>query len=124
MKILGIDNVVVVVGDLAEARRFYHEVMGLPVAFEVAEQGIVLFKLGEEVPGLLAKVSRDLPAETGHGMRLWLEVPDARAAAEEIGLEPLAPPFEVFTGWTVEFADPWGNRIGLTDYTKKPELGR
>jgi predicted enzyme related to lactoylglutathione lyase len=44
--------------------------------------------------------------------------------AAELGLVPLAPPFEVFTGWTVEFADPWGNRIGLTDYTKKPEMGR
>jgi predicted enzyme related to lactoylglutathione lyase len=124
MKILGIDNVLVAVGDLAEARLFYHGVLGLPVVFEVAEQGIILFKLGEETPGLLAKVSQDLPGEAGHGMRLWLEVPDARAAAAELGLEPLVPPFEVFTGWTVEFADPWGNRIGLTDYTKKPELGR
>ncbi|MGQ4372956.1 VOC family protein, partial [Streptomyces violaceoruber] len=22
------------------------------------------------------------------------------------------------------FADPWGNVIGLTDYSKRPELGR
>jgi catechol 2,3-dioxygenase-like lactoylglutathione lyase family enzyme len=124
MKILGIDNVLVAVGDLAEARRFYHEVLGLPVVLEVAEQGIILFELGGETPGLLAKVSQHPSAEPGHGMRLWLEVADARAAAAELGLEPLAPPLEVFTGWTVEFADPWGNRIGFTDYTKKPELGR
>jgi predicted enzyme related to lactoylglutathione lyase len=29
--------------------------------------------------------------------------------------------FEVQTGWTVEFADPAGNVVGLTDYTKRPE---
>jgi len=27
-------------------------------------------------------------------------------------------------GWTVEVADPWGNVLGFTDYTKRPELGR
>ena len=66
MKILGIDNVLVPVGDLVEARQFYHEVLGLAVVFEVAEQGIILFKLGEETPGLLAKVGQDLPGEAGH----------------------------------------------------------
>jgi hypothetical protein len=30
----------------------------------------------------------------------------------------------VFTGWTVEIPDPWGNVIGLTDYTKQPHLAR
>lgn len=28
------------------------------------------------------------------------------------------------TGWTVEVTDPWGNVLGFTDYTKRPELGR
>jgi len=36
----------------------------------------------------------------------------------------LDAPFPVATGWTVEFADLWGNVIGLTDYSKRPELGR
>jgi hypothetical protein len=31
-------------------------------------------------------------------------VADARAVAAGVGGEP----FEVFTGWTVEVADPWG----------------
>ena len=30
------------------------------------------------------------------------------------------PAFEINTGWVVEFADPWGNVIGLTDYAKDP----
>ncbi|MEV6151210.1 hypothetical protein AB0L53_12800 [Nonomuraea sp. NPDC052129] len=48
------------------------------------------------------------------------EAPDARAAAKELG----GSAFEVFTGWTVEIADPWGNVIGLTDYVKQPRLSR
>jgi hypothetical protein len=58
---------------------------------------------------------------------LWLEVRDARAAAAALrarGLEPAEEPFEVATGWTVEVADPWGNVIGLTDYTMDPSRGR
>lgn len=59
--------------------------------------------------------------------RVWLETTDARTAAtalREAGVPPLDEPFPVATGWTVEFADPWGNVIGLTDYSKRPELGR
>jgi predicted enzyme related to lactoylglutathione lyase len=37
---------------------------------------------------------------------------------------PLAPPFLIPTGWAFEVQDPWGNVIGFTDYTAKPELGR
>ncbi|GAA3221441.1 hypothetical protein GCM10020256_28240 [Streptomyces thermocoprophilus] len=59
--------------------------------------------------------------------RLWIEVPDARAMGERLaaaGIPPLEEPFSVATGWTVEVADPWGNVVGFTDYTKRPELGR
>ncbi|WP_373304345.1 VOC family protein, partial [Streptomyces anandii] len=59
--------------------------------------------------------------------RVWLEVADARAAARELtasGIVLLDQPFAVATGWSVEIADPWGNVLGFTDYTKRPELGR
>jgi predicted enzyme related to lactoylglutathione lyase len=58
---------------------------------------------------------------------VWLEVPDARAAARELtgaGIALLDAPFSVSTGWTVEVADPWGNVLGFTDYSKRPELAR
>ncbi|GGX67728.1 hypothetical protein GCM10010510_10170 [Streptomyces anandii JCM 4720] len=58
---------------------------------------------------------------------MWLEVADARAAARELtasGIVLLDQPFAVATGWSVEIADPWGNVLGFTDYTKRPELGR
>jgi predicted enzyme related to lactoylglutathione lyase len=121
MKVLGVDNVLLGVPDLAHARRFYTDLLGLKVRFEVAEAGIILFAIGDEEPGLLVRAGDSRPP------RLWLEVPDARAAAEElqsVGLTPLAPAFEVFTGWTVELADPAGNVVGLTDYVKQPSRAR
>jgi predicted enzyme related to lactoylglutathione lyase len=121
-EVLGIDNVLISVGDLDEAARFYADKLGLPVRMRFDEAGIVLFGIGPEEPGLLARRS-----EEPTSARLWLEVPDARQTAEVLagrGVTPLAPPFNVHTGWTVEVADPWGNVIGFTDYTLQPERGR
>jgi predicted enzyme related to lactoylglutathione lyase len=59
--------------------------------------------------------------------RLWLEVPDARAAGKvlaDAGLALLGEPRELRTGWLVEVADPWGNVVGLTDYLLAPERAR
>ncbi|MCF4140004.1 VOC family protein [Streptomyces sp. Tue 6430] len=127
-ELLGFDNVLLPVGDLGEAVRFY-ERAGFAVAFRFDEAGIALLKVGGETPGVLLRVEEAL----GHRPppwacpRLWLEVPDARAAARALadaGIQPLDGPFPGATGWTVEVADPWGNVLGLTDYSKRPELGR
>ncbi|MFI9404225.1 VOC family protein [Nocardia sp. NPDC052316] len=127
MDIRGIDNVLVPVGNLAAALEFYANGLGLSVRFTVPERGIALFGVAAETPGIMAMVD---PA-AGHGsppaIRIWLEVPDARAAAAELegrGVDMLTAPFEVATGWSVEVADPWGNVIGLTDYLKRPDLAR
>lgn len=127
MTVRGIDNVLIPVGDLTAAKRFYTGILGLTVKFELAERGIALFKLGDEEPGLLLRTDPAAGTSTGPAMRVWLEVPDARTTSNDLrerGIHPLTPPFEVATGWTVELADPWGNIIGLTDYTKRPSLAR
>ncbi|KOU62824.1 extradiol dioxygenase [Streptomyces sp. MMG1533] len=127
-ELLGFDNLLLPVGDLAEAVGFY-ERAGFTVGFRFDEGGIALLKVGGETPGIL------LREEEGFGHRpppwpaprVWLEVPDARRAARELaaaGIAPLDEPFSVATGWTVEVADPWGNVIGFTDYGKRPELAR
>lgn len=120
MKVLGIDNVLFGVGELAQAVEFYSSRIGLPVKFEVAEAGIAAFRIGREEPGLLVRAK---PAEP----RVWFEVQDARQFADELGqrgVELLARPFEVHTGWAFEIADPWGNVIGFTDYLKDPARAR
>ncbi|TKR23548.1 VOC family protein [Cellulomonas hominis] len=124
MEVLGIDNVFRQVGDLDQAVAFYTGVLGLRLHRRFDAMGTALFAVGDEVPGLGVQVV-DAPRTDGH--RVWVEVPDARAAARELtdrGATLCAPPFEVGTGWTVEVADPWGNVTGFTDYVLRPELGR
>ncbi|GHH86352.1 VOC family protein [Streptomyces capitiformicae] len=127
-ELLGFDNVLLPVGDLGEAVGFY-ERAGFEVAFRLDEAEIALLKVGKETPGVLLRVEEELRHRPPMwaSARVWLEVRDARAAARALaaaGVQPLDPPFPVATGWTVEFADPWGNVIGLTDYSKRPELAR
>lgn len=127
MEIVGLDSILLAVGDLEEARRFYGDRLSLPVRFELPDLEVAAFGLGQGRPALVVKrreLAEHPPRETP---RVWLEVPDARAAASELragGVRSVGDPFEVQTGWTVEVADPWGNVIGLTDYAKRPELGR
>ncbi|GGJ20700.1 VOC family protein [Streptomyces brasiliensis] len=127
-ELLGFDNVLLPVGDLGEAVGFY-ERAGFVVGFRLDEAGIALLKVGGETPGILLRV------EEGFGYRppmwpsprVWLEVPDARVAARrltEAGIGLLDEPFATATGWVMEVADPWGNVLGFTDYSKRPELGR
>ncbi|MDT9700021.1 VOC family protein [Streptomyces sp. P17] len=127
-ELLGFDNMLLPVGDLGEAVGFY-EHAGFTVAFRFDEAGIALLKVGGETPGILLRQEEALEHRPPpwHSPRLWLEVPDARAAARRLagaGIAPLDEPFPVATGWTVEVADPWGNVFGLTDYSKRPALGR
>ncbi|MFR9796322.1 VOC family protein [Streptomyces sp. MS06] len=127
-ELLGFDNVLLPVGDLDRAVAFY-ERAGFAVGFRFDEAGIALLQVGGETPGILLRQEDGL----GHrpppwpSPRIWLEVPDARAAARRLaatGVTPLDEPFSSATGWTVEIADPWGNVVGFTDYTKRPELAR
>ncbi|MFF3223142.1 VOC family protein [Nocardia suismassiliense] len=127
MDIRGIDNVLVPVGNLAAALEFYANGLGLSVRFTVPERGIALFGVAAETPGIMAMVDPAAGQGSPPAIRIWLEVPDARAAATELegrGVDMLTAPFEVATGWSVEVADPWGNVIGLTDYLERPDLAR
>ncbi|MVO83565.1 VOC family protein [Streptomyces sp. p1417] len=126
--LLGFDNALFPVGDLDESVGFY-ERAGFPVTRRLDEAGLAILKVGPETPGVLLRVEdgigrRPPPWPTP---RVWLEVPDARAKARSLaaaGIPVLAEPHSVATGWTVEIADPWGNVVGFTDYSKRPELGR
>ncbi|WP_181795706.1 VOC family protein [Streptomyces sp. WELS2] len=127
-ELLGFDNVLLPVGDLGEAVAFY-ERAGFTVGFRLDEAGIALLKVGAETPGILLCAEEGLGRRPPHwpSPRIWLEVPDARAAARELtaaGILPLDEIAQGATGWTVEIADPWGNVLGFTDYTKRPALAR
>ncbi|MFB7502359.1 VOC family protein [Streptomyces broussonetiae] len=127
-ELLGFDNVLLPVGDLGEAVGFY-ERAGFAVGFRFDEAGIALLRVGKEMPGILLRVEEELRHRTPPwpSARVWVEVPDARAAASALaaaGIRALDEPLQTATGWAVEIADPWGNILGFTDYTKRRELGR
>ena len=127
LEVLGIDNVMLAVGNLEQARGFYETTLGLPVKFAVPQAGVVGYRLGPEEPGLMIRVQALQPSPPRDTPRIWLEVKDARAAAAalgEKGARILGQPMEILTGWAVELADPWGNVLGLTDYVKNPAKGR
>lgn len=124
MKVLGVDNVFLQVGDLQQAVAFYQDVVGLTVAKRFDSMGMVLFDVGDETPGLGLGAT---PHPRAGGQKIWFEVPDARIAADELaalGVTTLSEPVLIPTGWAVEICDPWGNIIGFTDYTLEPDLGR
>lgn len=127
-ELLGFDHVLLPVGDLGEAVGFY-ERAGFALGFRFDEAGIALLRVGAETPGLLLRHEDGLTPRppAWPAPRIWIEVPDARHAADVLrgaGVALLDEPFSSATGWTVEFADPWGNVLGLTDYSGRPELGR
>jgi len=127
LEVLGVDNIMLAVGDLVQARRFYESTLGLPVKFAVPQAGVVGYRLGGEEPGLMIRVQALPPSPPRDTPRVWLEVRDARAAAAALrakGVRILGEPMEILTGWAVELADPWGNVLGLTDYLKDPARGR
>ena len=55
---------------------------------------------------------------------VWLVVDDVKEEYQNLknkGVNFLSEPFEILTGMAVEFEDPSGNRLGITDYTKTPD---
>ena len=52
---------------------------------------------------------------------IWFEVEDVAIFYKEMlnnGIKFLSEPFKIGTGNAVEFEDPFGNRLGVTDYIK------
>ena len=55
---------------------------------------------------------------------ILFEVDDVRVTYAELtekGVKFLSEPYEINTGLAAEFEDPFGNRLGITDYSKAPQ---
>ena len=62
--VLGLDNVLLDVGDLEVAKGFYGGRLGLGVKFDFPDAGVAGFRLGDEEAGLVVRAgtcSRDRP---------------------------------------------------------------
>ena len=88
--VLGLDNVLLDVGDLEVAKGFYAGRLGLGVKFDFPDAGVVGFRLGDEEAGLVVRAGDVAPGPPRPSPRLWLEVPDARAAGKALAAAGVA----------------------------------
>ncbi len=110
------DNFFFPSNNLEESKKFYSEVLGLPTKFDYNQQGMIAFKVGNEEPAIIIKDKNKFP---NIQPAIWIEVENVRAIYPELikkGVEFLSEPFKIRTGWAVEFTDPSGNLLGITDY--------
>ena len=110
------DNYFFPAKDFEATKRFYAEVLGLAVKFDFSSMGMVAYRIGDDEPALILKDTSRFPDAKP---ALWIEVEDVAAEyakMKERGVRFLSEPFPIQTGWAVEFEDPSGNRLGITDY--------
>jgi len=115
------DNFFLPVNNLGLAKDFYKNILGLSVKFDFSERGMVAFKVGKQEKAIVLK---DINKFQKTKPAIWFVVDDVRETFDELkgkGVEFLSEPFQIQTGMAVEFDDPFGNRLGITDYSKKQE---
>ncbi len=113
------DNFFLPANNLDAAKEFYKNKLGLEIKFDFSDRGMVAFKVGDAEPAIILRKAENMkPA-------ILLEVDDVKKAMNELkqkGITFLSEPVEIATGLMVEFLDPFGNKFGLTDYSKMPHL--
>jgi len=121
------DNFFLGVDDLDTAREFYEEKLGLKSKFGLSAKmppGMLAYNVGNEEPAIFLKDQNIYP---NLKPTIWFEVEDVNSeytALANNGVVFLSEPFEIRTGLAAEFEDPFGNRLGITDYSKIPDLAR
>ncbi|MBK1812349.1 VOC family protein [Clostridium sp. YIM B02505] len=111
------DNFFLPVDDITSAKDYYMNTLGLPLKFDFSNQGMIAFNVGNNEPALILKDRnkfKDAKPTT------WFVVEDVNTEYEKMksnGVNFLSSPFPIRTGMAVEFEDPFGNRLGITDYT-------
>jgi len=111
------DNFFLPSGDLKKGKEFYQNVLGLQLKFDFSSMGMIAFRVGDNEPAIILK---DTAKFADAKPTIWFVVDDVRQEYGRLsakGVRFLSEPFEIRTGIAVEFEDPFGNRLGLTDYT-------
>lgn len=114
----GYDNYFLPADDLTAAKEFYLKI-GLIQKFDFTDIGMIAYNTGNEEPAIILKDRRRYPDTKP---AIWFEVDDVTAEYEILkskGVKFISPPFSIHTGTAAEFEDPFGNRLGITDYLKQ-----
>lgn len=112
------DNFFLGVDGIEEGRKFYENVLGLSLKFDFSDRGMVAFKVGNQEPAIILK---DLKSFPDIKPTIWFVVDDVKEEYKRLKQKEVkfkSEPFEILTGLAAEFEDPFGNRLGITDYSK------
>ena len=121
------DNYFLPVDNMEEAKRYYEDILtgckravavDIGWKFDFSDKGMVAYNIGNEEPAIILK---DKNKFENLKPTIWFEVEDVAIFYKEMlnnGIKFLSEPFKIGTGNAVEFEDPFGNRLGVTDYIK------
>jgi predicted enzyme related to lactoylglutathione lyase len=110
------DNFFLPANDLKKAKEFYQETLGLSMKFDFSDKGFLAFKVGNQEPAIILKDINKFPNSKP---TIWFVVDSVKEEflkLKEKGIKFLSEPYQIKTGLAVEFDDPFGNRLGITDY--------
>jgi predicted enzyme related to lactoylglutathione lyase len=111
------DNFFLPATDLKAAKEFYNHVLSLHVKFDLSNEGMIAFAVGSQEPALILKDVHQFPDARP---TIWFVVDDVEEEYERLkqrGLKFFSEPFLIATGRAAEFEDPFGNKLGITDYS-------
>lgn len=112
------DNFFLPTTDMEECKKFYANILGLDVKFDFSDKGMVAYSVGDEEPAIILKDKNKYPNTKP---TIWFEVDNVQTYYQKLkskGVSFLSEPFKIKTGWAVEFLDPAGNQLGITDYNE------
>lgn len=112
------DNFFLAENDLNKAISFYTEILGLKGKYDFRDKGMFALKVGENEPAIILKDKVKFPDATP---TIWFvvdNVMETYSSLKSKGIKFITSPYQIFTGFAVEFDDPSGNRLGITDYSK------
>lgn len=112
------DNFFLPVDDLDDAKKYYQETLGLGIKFDFAQMGMTALKVGDKEEAIILQDKKIHPQAKP---AILFVVDDVRKTYEELkakGVKFLSEPYEIHTGLGVKFEDPFGNMLGITDYSK------
>jgi len=118
VKVQGPDFIALQWRDLAAARRFYQETMGLELAPQSPPDAVVFAT--EPIPFAVRTplVDLDLTPHLGHGVTLWLNVDDSKVLHDHLvgkGVEVVAGMTDGPFGKTFTFRNPEGYLVTIHD---------
>jgi len=121
--IINYDTIYLEAKDIEKSRRFYEQLFELEAKDDFGEFGLVSLDIGNQGPKIILRHNNtDGTAQP----TIWFKVDNVNKLYQKFssaGLDVITEPFQVKNSWAMEFYDPAGNRLGITDCKINPPLG-